>query len=197
MVRLKCKKGLSVLKAMAAKGIEQHHLFLLFQSVVLIVIDYGLGHTTMAQTNLLKLDRVQNEAMRVILGTTKDTLIETMRFMLDFPPMQTRQKVEQVKAYFSAIENPHNPLHEAMKDTEGCRLGWGKSWMGQAEDSILQVCQLTELKQTKEWERYPNQFQHLYETLKKTLEKTNKKTLLRMASRQNSQRSTTRPYSVH
>ena len=37
--------------------------------------------------------------------------------------------------------------------------------MGQAEDSILQVCQLTELKQTKEWERYPNQFRHLYETL--------------------------------
>ena len=37
--------------------------------------------------------------------------------------------------------------------------------MGQAEDSILQVCQLTQLKQTKEWERYPNRFRRLYETL--------------------------------
>ena len=37
---LKCKKGLSVLKAMAAKGIEQCHLFLLYQSVVLSVTDY-------------------------------------------------------------------------------------------------------------------------------------------------------------
>ena len=37
--------------------------------------------------------------------------------------------------------------------------------MGQTEDSVLQVCQLTELKQTKEWERYPNRFQRLYETL--------------------------------
>ena len=64
----------------------------------------------MAQTNLLKLDRMQNEAMRVIQGTTKDTAIETMRFMLDLPPMQTRQKVEEVKAYFIAVENPHNPL---------------------------------------------------------------------------------------
>ena len=44
----KCKKGLSVLKAMAEKGIEQRHLFLLYQSVVLSVIDYGLGLTTMA-----------------------------------------------------------------------------------------------------------------------------------------------------
>ena len=87
------------------------------------------------------------------------------QFMLDLPPVWTRQKVEQVKAYFSAVENPHNPLHEAVKDTKGCRLGWGKSWMGQAEDSILQVWQLTELKQTKEWERYPNWFWHLYKTL--------------------------------
>ena len=47
-----------------------------------------------ATESLLKLDRVQNEAMRVILGTTKDTPIETMTFMLDIPPMQTRQKVE-------------------------------------------------------------------------------------------------------
>ena len=43
---------------MAEKGIEQRHLFLLYQSVVLSVIDYELGLTTMAQTNLLKLDRV-------------------------------------------------------------------------------------------------------------------------------------------
>ena len=71
--------------------------------------------------------------------------------------MQTRQKVDQAKEYFSAVE--------AMKDTKGCRLGRGKSWMGQAEDSVLPVCQLTDLKQTKEWERYPNQFRRLYETL--------------------------------
>ena len=92
------------------------------------VTDYGLGLTTMAQTNLLNLDRVQNEAMRVILGTTSDTPIETMRFM--HPPLQTTKKVEQVKIYFSAVGNPHNPLHETVKDTKGCRLGRGKSWNG-------------------------------------------------------------------
>ena len=158
---LKCKKGLSVLKAVAAKCIEQRQVFLLYQSVVLSVIDYGLGLTTVAQTNPLKVDRVQNEAMRVILGTTKDTPIETTRFLLDLTPVQARQKVERVKAYFSAVENPRNPLHEAVKDTEGCRLGRHKSWMGQAEDSIQRACQLTELKQTKEWEWYPNRFRRL------------------------------------
>ena len=88
--------------------------------------------------------------MRVILGTTKDTSTETM---LDLPPMQTKQKVEQVKAFFNAVENPHN---HTMKDTKGCRLGCGKSWMGQAEDSVLQECHLTEIEQNKEWKRYQN-----------------------------------------
>ena len=37
--------------------------------------------------------------------------------------------------------------------------------MGEAEDSILQVCQLTELKLTKERGRYSHQLLHLYETL--------------------------------
>ena len=37
--------------------------------------------------------------------------------------------------------------------------------MGQADDSIMPACQLTELKQAKEWERYPDRFRRLYETL--------------------------------
>ena len=41
--------------------------------MVLSVIDYGLGLTTVSQTNLVMLVGVHNEAMRVILGTTKDT----------------------------------------------------------------------------------------------------------------------------
>ena len=121
----KCKKGLSVPKAVAAKGIGQSHLFLLYQNVVLSVIDYGLGLTTMSQTKLLKLDRVQNEAMRVILGTTKDTPTEAMRFVLDLPPMQTRQKVEQVKAYFSAVEIPPQPTSRSRERHKGMQNGTG------------------------------------------------------------------------
>ena len=69
--KLRCKKGLSVLKAMPSKGIQQRHLFPLYQSMLFSVIDYGLCLTTLSQSNLLKLDKVQNEAMRVILGKQK------------------------------------------------------------------------------------------------------------------------------
>ena len=85
---------------MVANGIEKHHLFLLYESVAVSGIDYGQGIIQMAQTILLKLDRVQNEAIRVMLGTTKDTPTETIRFMTDLPPMQTRQKMEQVKTLY-------------------------------------------------------------------------------------------------
>ena len=118
---------------MASKVIGQRHLFLLYQSVILSVIGYGLGLTTLSQSNLLKLDRVQNEAMRVILGTTKDTPIETMRYLLVLPSMEARHKVEQVKVYLDAMENPKNPLHDGIKEEKGCRLASGESWIGQAE----------------------------------------------------------------
>ena len=114
-------------------------------------MDYGLGLTTISSTNLQKLDRIQNETMRTILGTTRDTPTEAVRYILDFLPIHTRQKVARVKAYFSVVENSRKSLHEATKDTKGNRLQRGKSWMGQAEHSFKQVCQLTELKQEKEW----------------------------------------------
>ena len=135
---------------MAVKGIEQHHLFLLYQSVtVLCIIDYGLGLTTLSQSNLLQLDRVQNKALthlRVILGKTKDTPIEAKHYLLDLPSMETRHKVGQVKAYLNAMQHPKNQLHNVVKDDEGCTLARGKSWMGQAEQSIPHVCNITELK---------------------------------------------------
>ena len=34
-------------------------------------------------------------------------------------------------------ENPHNQPHGSVKDTKECRLGKGKFWMVQAEDSML------------------------------------------------------------
>ena len=119
---------------------------------------------TLSQSNLLKLDKVQNEAMRVILGTTKDTPIEVMRYLLGLSSMETRHKVEQVKAYLNAMQNPKNPLNDAVKEEKGCRLARGKSWMGQAEQSIQHVCGLAERKQSKALGKSPIEFEPCYKT---------------------------------
>ena len=97
----RCKKGLSALKIMAAKGTEQHHLLLLLnQNVILSVIDYGLGLTTLSLYNLLKLDRVQNEAIRVILGTTKDKPTEAMHYI----------RPVEFKPYYETVRDPIHAL---------------------------------------------------------------------------------------
>ena len=50
-----------------------------------------------------------------ILGTTKDTPPETMSLMLDLPPMQIKQKVEQIKAYFSILHQSEWNLHNDLQ----------------------------------------------------------------------------------
>ena len=122
---------------MAAKGVEQHHLFLMFQSVRLSVIDCSLVLAALSQCNLLKLDRVQNEAARAFFFfLTKDTPIQAMRYLLDLLSMETRHKVEQVKECLNAMQNLKDPLHDAIKEEKVCRLARGKSWMAQTEQSI-------------------------------------------------------------
>ena len=125
-----------------------------YQSVVLGTIDYGLGLTTISSTNLQKLDRAQNEAMRTILGTTKNTPIEAM---LDVPSVSDRHKVAQVKAYLRAAENHQNPLHAAPKGTK--RRSFTKRKILDGTSKL--VCELSELKRVKEWTEIQYEAQHL------------------------------------
>ena len=60
-----------------------------------------LGPTTLSPSNLLEFDRVQNEAMRVILGTTKYKHIEAMRYPLNQLSMGTRHKAGQVRVHLT------------------------------------------------------------------------------------------------
>lgn len=57
--------------------------------MVLRVTENGSTLTSMSQTNLLKLDIVHNEALTIMLETSKDTPMETIWFMLDLLPMKS------------------------------------------------------------------------------------------------------------
>ena len=68
-----------------------------------------------------------------------------MRFMLDLLPVQNRQEVEQVKACCCAVENPHNPFHEAVTDTKECRwmqmdADWDGASLGRVVKQRTQYC---------------------------------------------------------
>ena len=63
------------------------------------------------------------------------------------------------------MDNPYDSLHEATKDTECNSLEQRNPEMGPEEDSVLQVLwQLMDLKQTRQSEKYQNQFWHLCKT---------------------------------
>ena len=73
---------------------------------------------------------MQYEAIRVILGTTKDTSIETMPYLLDLPSRETRHKVKDGVV----VAGDYRPLVE-----EPCRrhvdiLGWQEVGGGRGGD---------------------------------------------------------------
>ncbi|RUS78680.1 hypothetical protein EGW08_013568 [Elysia chlorotica] len=138
-------------KMMASAHIQQNVLFVMFQLLILSVLDYGLGCLTLSEANLLKLERLQNEAMRTVLGCTRDTHIICMRFLLDLSSVRIRHKLAQAKTYLRVMENPHHPLYPSLLTQKGTRIKRGKSWMAEAEDSIKLVCPIEDIIDGREW----------------------------------------------
>ena len=88
----KARKGLNALKVMAYANMPQRILLILFQTLVLSVIDYGFGLLTLSKSQLERLDGIQNQGMRTILGCTRNTSCEAKRYMLGLLSMPERHK---------------------------------------------------------------------------------------------------------
>jgi len=113
--RQKCRKGLLVIKAMAAKGIECHLKGLY---LMLSVTDYGLG-LTMLQINL-KLDSVQNE------GITNGTPTETMHAR---PPTNATDRKWNRSKHTSVLSKILTTWSFENNNNKGMQ-----TWMGQILD---------------------------------------------------------------
>jgi hypothetical protein len=68
----KATKELSAMKVMAAANCEQRNLVLSHQGLVLSVIEYALAVLALSNTQIDKLERIQNETMRIILRCTRE-----------------------------------------------------------------------------------------------------------------------------
>ena len=60
----------------------QKVLFILFKALVISVVEYGLGLLTLSAAEINRLEVIQNEGMRCVLGYTRDTSAEAMRYAL-------------------------------------------------------------------------------------------------------------------
>ena len=121
----RARKGLTAVKTMAAAQMPQKTLLILFKALVLSVIDYGFGLLTLSAAQLQRLEVIQNEGMRCILGCTRDTSSEAMRYILGQPSMPERHKIAQVKSLCRVAADPTNPLHAKVGRTTYSRLKRG------------------------------------------------------------------------
>ena len=78
--------------------------------------------------------------------------------------MEARHKVKQMKAFLNAMQNPKNPLHDAVKEEKG--VDWQEASHGWAkQNNQSSMCGLAELKQVRNWEKRPAEFKPYYKTL--------------------------------
>ena len=151
-IAAKARKGVNAIKTMEAAQIHQRVLFLMMQLVVLSIIDYGLGCLTLSATQIGKLEKIQNEAIRAVTGCTRDTPIICMRYLLDLSSIKVRHKLAQAKMYLNVMADDGHPLYHALKNEKGNRLKRGRSWMAEAEESLKRVCDLENISCGKEWQ---------------------------------------------
>ena len=127
---VKARKGLIALKTMATARMSQRILVILFQALIKqSVVKYGFGLLTLSASQLKRLEVIQNEAMRAILGCTKDTSAEAMRHLLGFSTMAEFHKLAQVDAFLKVAADTKHPLHDKVGNRPGSKLKKGSEWM--------------------------------------------------------------------
>ena len=136
---------------MACMSMPQRILLILYQTLVLSVVDYGFGLLTLSKTQLERLEVIQNQGMRIILGCTRDTSCEAMRHLLGLLSMPERHKKAQVQAYLKVSADVNHPLHTKVGREVQSRLKRGTEWMNQASRTISQCCDVRSIRRGETW----------------------------------------------
>jgi hypothetical protein len=158
----RARKGRSAIKVMAAVDCEQRHLFLLYQELVVSIFEHALAIQTLSNKHIERLERIQNEAMRIIFGCTRDTSCRAPRYLLDLPTIENRIKMCRARSYLWVVADKRHPLHCDILKQKSNRLQTGQSRMGRAEDILEQIYNLKDLEPGEEWIQWPNDCSTLF-----------------------------------
>ena len=108
--RINCMKVLSSLS-----GVNAYILRLFYVQAIAPVLEYGSIATTFAtKTQLNRLQRIQNIAMRLTLGAPKQTRIQTMSTELDMPEIRVKMNIRTANIIHKITCNQEHPLHESV-----------------------------------------------------------------------------------
>lgn len=90
----KASKFLNILKTLAGSGwgVHPRHLRRIYVSLIRSRFDFGCYlYASSAKTHLSKIDRIQNQALRIIGGFIKSSPIHVMEAELCVPPLFLRR----------------------------------------------------------------------------------------------------------
>lgn len=79
---------------------DNHLLALLYLGLVLSATEYALGYPNTQLPHTERFERIENEAVYVVSGCTRDGSCKGMRFLLDVPTIYNRIKLSRTHAYF-------------------------------------------------------------------------------------------------
>ena len=108
----KAQRGVNTLKVAAGLGIDHRNLMCLYRSLVLSRLLYGFEVFCFSNNQLRPAEVVQNGAMRVVTGCTKDTSISALRYMLQLPTVAQQHQLNQTLGVSKALQRPTHPLHD-------------------------------------------------------------------------------------
>jgi hypothetical protein len=110
-LRLKALKGVAVLKYAAAHNITQASLYKLMQATMCSRSDCGIHLTQCAPTKAVeRLQRVENQTMRLVTGAVRSTSCEAMRYWLGVHCKKNRQVISGVKELMRVSNTPSPPV---------------------------------------------------------------------------------------
>ena len=161
----KARKKLSIMRKLAGTswGANERILKQVYQGNVCPTLEYGSGaFMSAAQTQIHNLEKVQNQALRVITGAMRSTPIEKMQKITGIAPLKQRMDGKALTMFTKAKLMKDHPMHNRTKQRGQGRLK-RKSFMGQAK--VLQEKNKNELpldiepiKLKEHWRETPTNF---------------------------------------
>lgn len=115
----KVSRYINLLKVLSGPGwgIHQKHLRHLYISIIRSRIDYAsFLYGSSCKTNLKKMDRIQNQSLRVIGGFIRSTPIHVMENELCLPPLQFRRKYLAGKFWLKCKSLTNNSTINILKE---------------------------------------------------------------------------------
>lgn len=138
----KTTKYLNLFRVLAGStwGVHPKHLRTLYISLIRSRLDFGsFLYDCSAKTHLYKLDKIQNEALRIIGGYIKSSPIHVMESELCLPPLALRRLYLSYKYCLKCMSISDNITIKLIKDFSSLTSTQLKYWQNKRKPLLAKV----------------------------------------------------------